>query len=144
MKSEDKRWHLRLQSLSKALHQLNNAVELANSRQLTDLEKQGLIQSFEFSHELAWNVMKDYFNFQGNMEIHGSRDAIRNGVKYGLIQDGEVWMSMILSRNKTTHTYDEATAHEIVTLIITQYARAFHTFYITMENLKETDNDLRP
>lgn len=59
--SDDIRWHQRLSNFNKALVQLNKAVEITNERALTDLEQQGLIQSFEFTHELAWKVMKDYF-----------------------------------------------------------------------------------
>ena len=80
--SEDVRWHQRLSNYNKALLQLNKAVEIANKRTLTDLEQQGLIQSFEFTHELAWNVMKDYFYYQGNTEIRGSRDATREAFKF--------------------------------------------------------------
>ena len=57
---------------------------LAGERPLSDLEKQGLIQAFEFTHELAWNVMKDYFAFQGNSSITGSRDAVRESFASGL------------------------------------------------------------
>lgn len=79
--------------------QLENAVLLSHERDFTPLEEQGLIQAFEFTHELAWNVMKDYFADQGNISITGSRDAIREAFNKGLITDGEGWMEMIRSRN---------------------------------------------
>jgi len=60
-----------------------------------------LIQSFEFTHELAWNVIKDYSFYQRNPEIRGSRDAVREGFAMGLIAQGEVWMEMIKSKNET-------------------------------------------
>lgn len=103
---------------------------------MTELEEQGLIQSFEFTHELAWNVMKDYFTYQGNLEIRGSRDATREAFKVGLISDGEVWMDMIISRNKTTHTYDEKTAREISNNILKQYVELFNDFKQKMDNLR--------
>jgi len=68
---------------------------------VNDLIKQGLIQSFEFTHELAWNVIKDYSFYQGNPKIRGSRDAVREGFAMGLIAQGEVWMEMIKSKNET-------------------------------------------
>ncbi len=55
------RWHQRLNNYSNALNQLKSAVALSQQRTLSELEKQGLIQSFKFTHELAWNVLKDYF-----------------------------------------------------------------------------------
>lgn len=69
----DVRWLQRLNNYSQALGRLSEAVELARQRALTPLEQQGLIQAFEFTHELAWNVLKDYFFWQGNAAITGSR-----------------------------------------------------------------------
>jgi hypothetical protein len=68
-KTLDLRWQQRLMNYEKALSQLVAAVNLSKQRALSDLEKQGLIQVFEFTHELAWNVMKDYFLYQGNTSI---------------------------------------------------------------------------
>ena len=67
--------------------------------------KEGLIQRFEYTHELAWNVMKDYAVYQGNSNVGGSRDASREAFQMNLVTDGQVWMDMISSRNKTSHTY---------------------------------------
>lgn len=89
MSHEDIRWVQRLANYERARSRLTSAVELAATRELSDLEKQGLIQAFEFVFELAWNVMKDYFLYQGNPAITGSRDAIRTAFKNGLIADGE-------------------------------------------------------
>jgi len=53
------------------------------------LEKQGLIQAFEYVFELAWNLIRDYLLYQGHTDIKGSRDAIKTAFKYGLIEEGE-------------------------------------------------------
>lgn len=121
MSKTDTRWIQRLNNYQRALKTLESAVTLAAQRSLSDLEKQGLIQSFEFCHELAWNLMKDYFVFQGNSEITGSRDASREAFKQGLVQDGEAWMNMILSRNKSSHTYNQIVANEIERQILDIY-----------------------
>ena len=128
------RWVQRLDNYSKALTQLNTAVALSRQRTLSDLEKQGLIQAFEFTHELAWNVIKDYFFYQGNADITGSRDAVREAFNKGLIQDGENWMEMIKSRNKTSHTYNLSIANEIVEKIINKYYALFDKFLQTMSS----------
>lgn len=133
---QTQRWIQRLQSFRLALSQLTAACELAQQRPLTNLEKQGLIQAFEFCHELAWNIMKDYFQFQGNVAITGSRDATREAFKMSLIQDGDAWMEMIKSRNQTSHTYNQATADDIVTKILNQYHHLFKEFAVKMESLK--------
>lgn len=99
MNNLDIRWQQRFNSYQKALLQLQNAVELSQQRPLSGLEKQGVIQAFEFTHELAWNLLKDFLQAQGNQNIKGSRDSTREALKVELIQDGEQWMAMIQSRN---------------------------------------------
>ena len=63
--AEDIRWHQRLQSYQRALAILTSAVKLRETRALSELEQQGLIQAFGFTHELAWNVMQDYLQSLG-------------------------------------------------------------------------------
>lgn len=135
MDSEDIRWKQRYANYTSALAQLNLAVELSNERALSDLEKQGIIQAFEFTHELAWNVMKDYFEYQGNTGITGSRDATREAFNKGLISDGNGWMEMIQSRNQSSHTYNQKIAEEIADKICCTYAELFNIFKIKMESL---------
>jgi nucleotidyltransferase substrate binding protein (TIGR01987 family) len=136
MNELDIRWQQRLANYAKALEQLANAVATSQLRPLSDLEKQGLIQAFEFTHELAWNVMKDYFAYQGNPGITGSRDAAREAFQKGLIEDGDGWMEMIRSRNQTSHTYQQKIADEIAGHIVAQYFPLFEQFLRKMDSLK--------
>ena len=129
-------WQQRLANYAQALDQLGNAVATSQQRMLSELEKQGLIQAFEFTHELAWNVMKDYFAYQGNPGISGSRDAAREAFQKGLVEDGEGWMEMIKSRNQTSHTYRQQVADEIAGLILRRYFPLFQQFLTTMNRLK--------
>lgn len=128
MKNQDIRWIQRFQNFKRAFQQLSAAVELAEERDLSDLEQQGLIQAFEFTHELAWNTLKDFLESRGNAKIFGSKDATRAAFTAGLIADGSTWMEMIESRNKSTHTYEGGTAEAIAKLIISSYQPAFKTF----------------
>ena len=124
----DIRWRQRFSNYQLALARLGDGVALASERSLSELEKQGLIQAFEFTHELAWNVMKDYFIYQGNASITGSRDAVREAFSNGLVEDGEGWMEMIKSRNQTSHTYNQSVADAIVERILTLYFGLFQSF----------------
>jgi len=133
MNHQDIRWQQRFSNYKKALLQLQNAVELSGQRALSNLEKQGVIQAFEFTHELAWNVLKDYLEDQGNQNVKGSKDATREAFKVALIADGEQWMAMILSRNISSHTYDERTADQLVSVIIKQYFPLFVALQTEME-----------
>jgi len=132
----DVRWKQRFSNFKKALIQLEDAVVLSQQRQLTKLEKQGVIHAFEFTHELAWNVLKDFLEDQGEQNIKGSKDATRAAFKVSLITDGEQWMAMIQSRNLSSHTYDEETAESLVTAIVNDYFPLFKVLKSEMEDLK--------
>lgn len=127
----------RFDNYKRALIKLKEAVDLSKSRALTELEKQGLIQSFEYTHELAWNLMKDYLSYQGIQDIVGSRDASRHAFNKGLVMEGEIWMEMIKSRNLTSHTYNQDIADNIVEKIKDNYIDAFLNLDLKFDTLKD-------
>ena len=135
MTDPDVRWKQRFQNYSRALAQLTEAVRLIEQRPLSNIEKQGFIKAFEFTHELAWNVMKDYFVYQGDTKIMGSRDATREAYQKNLISEGEQWMEMIKTRNKAVHTYDESIVADIVNRTTEGYYPLFLSFEKTMKAL---------
>ena len=121
----DIRWKQRFDNFQRALRQLTLAMELKAQRPLSDLEQQGLIQGFEFTHELAWNVLKDYLEMEGIQGLVGSRSTAREAFKRGLVRDGEVWMDMIEKRNLSSHTYNPAVANILALSIAERYYPAF-------------------
>jgi nucleotidyltransferase substrate binding protein (TIGR01987 family) len=135
MNSQDIRWQQRFRNFLKAFSLLDEAVKKYHKEGLSELEEQGLIQRFEFTHELAWNVLKDYFEYQGNTQIAGSRDASREAFNKGLIDDGEGWMEMVKSRNKSSHTYHEEILKELVEKITLTYCDLFAAFKSKMNSL---------
>jgi len=135
MPEHDVRWIQRLDSFTHALAQLERAVGLASSRNLSELEQQGLIQAFEFTHELAWKTLKDFFEVKGNQGIYGSKDAVREAFKVGLIEDGETWMRMIASRNASSHTYNQKPADSIASDVVQSYAPQFRALLGKLEEL---------
>lgn len=139
MGSADIRWIQRYNHFSQALSQLNQAIELASQRPLSELEEQGLIQSFEYTHELAWNTLKDFLEHMGVKPLYGSKDTTREAFKRGLIEDGDVWMAMITSRNLTSHTYNREIAKSIALDIQNRYHRAFLILHKTLQSLSEKD-----
>ncbi len=134
MTTLDIRWIQRLNHYSRALSQLTKFIEKGA---LNELEQQGLIQAFEYTFELAWNTLKDYFEVQGETNIHGSRDTFRLAFKRGLLENGEIWMDMIQSRTLTSHTYNEDVAEKIATDIVNRYFSEFVALKIKLESLKE-------
>jgi nucleotidyltransferase substrate binding protein (TIGR01987 family) len=124
---QDIRWKQRFNNYLKAFQTLVEAAELAQSRELSKLEQQGLIQSFEFTHELAWNVLKDYLEDKGITGLIGSKDATRAAFKNGLIEQGEDWMKMIEARNQTSHTYNPDIAQAVADDILQRFYPAFES-----------------
>ena len=123
--TEDIRWKQRFDNYKRALYQLTLAVQLMQQRPLSNLELQGLIQGFEFTHELAWNVLKDYLELEGIQGLIGSRSTVREAFKRGLIIDGEAWMDMIEKRNLSSHTYNQDVAETLVSAVYGSYYPAF-------------------
>jgi len=139
--TEDIRWKQRCDNYLRAFETLRRAVDLTRQRDLSELEQQGLIQGFEFTHELAWNVLKDYLEETGISGIIGSKGATREAFKNGLIYDGEAWMEMIKSRNLSSHTYNQDTAEEVVSNILMRFYPAFEQMTTTFSTLAEQTRD---
>ena len=135
---KDIRWQQRFSNFQKAFQQLNEAMEILEKRPLSNLEKQGLIQAFEYTHELAWKTIKDFLEHKGStQQIYGSREATREAFNLNLIKHGQDWMAMIQSRNLTSHIYDEARIAEIIELISSSY---FFRFVEFKEKFQELQN----
>ena len=133
MTDPDIRWKQRFANYERALAQLTKFIDKG---ELNELEEQGLIQAFEYTHELAWNVLKDYLQYQGNQNIYGSRDATRLAFKLGQIEDGWSWMDMIKERNRTSHTYNQATARAIAGNVKSRFFDLFVKLKIKMQTLQ--------
>ena len=140
---KDIRWEQRFSNFNKALKKLSEAIDYINKyleqkeigieheaqeEVLDEILKEGIIQRFGYTHELAWNVIKDFLSEIRDVKTYGSKDATREAFKAELIKDGDVWMEMIKSRNKTSHTYNEEIAQEIYMKILKEYHAAFLEF----------------
>jgi len=149
MSALDIRWQQRFSNYNKAFIKLEEAVKrittdykisedgtIDKDNFLDDIIKEGLIQRFEYTHELAWNVMKDFLENAGNTNIYGSKDATREAFAAGLVANGDTWMDMIKSRNKTSHTYNEETADDIFIKVVQEYYPVFVQFRSKMEELR--------
>ncbi len=128
----DTRWKQRFYNYQKALIQLTKFIEKG---ELSELEEQGIIKAFEYTYELAWKVIKDYYEEQGEVSIQGSRDALRLAFQRGLITDGDNWMNMIKSRIASVHTYNLEVAQQINQDIHDIYFQLFIELKEKMESL---------
>jgi nucleotidyltransferase substrate binding protein (TIGR01987 family) len=110
---KETRWRQRFSNLSRAFDLYQEAV---NAVALNRLEKEGLIQRFEYTFELSWKTMKDFLEGKG-IETPYPRDVLKQAFAAGLIRDGDIWMRMLDQRNLLSHTYDEKTFEEASTLV---------------------------
>ena len=90
---------------------------------LSDLEKEGLVQRFEYTFELAWKTLKDFLEAKG-VELSFPRDVIKEGFSTQIIANGEVWIEMLDNRNLTAHTYEEKIFKEVLQNIRIKYYSA--------------------
>lgn len=133
MADKDIRWQQRFANYKKALLKLKEAVEKYETEGMSEIEKEGMIQRFEYTYELAWNTIKDFYENQGEVSIQGSRDAFRIAFNRGLISSGDIWMKMIDSRKLTVHTYNEKTANTVASDIVETYFELFMGLQETLE-----------
>lgn len=105
-----------LQKLKNAFSRLKEATEKA----VDELDRDGVIQRFEFTFELFWKAIKILMEHEG-FECAGPRSCIKEGARRGFLADGEMLLDMLEDRNKMSHIYDESTAKEIFERIKGEY-----------------------
>ena len=116
----EERWLQRKEDLIKATARLEEALNVEN---VTDVVIDGALHRFEFTFELAWKTMKDYLEYVGLIQKTGSpREVLQNAYQNDLIDNGEDWIEMMLSRNTLSHLYDEDESREIYEKIKNKYA----------------------
>lgn len=96
----------------------------------------GALHRFEFTFELAWKSLKDYLEYMGLTEKTGSpREIIQQAFKQGIIEDGEGWINMMLSRNTLSHLYDERASRDVFYKIKKEYIKLFMDLNETYKNI---------
>ena len=115
--TQDIRWKQRFEHFQSAFDQLAEGLSL---KQPSALEKEGIIQRYEYTFELAWKTMKDFLSENG-VTSSFPKEVIKKAFHYGLIEDGHVWIKMLDDRNKMSHLYDENTFREVFADVQTQY-----------------------
>jgi nucleotidyltransferase substrate binding protein (TIGR01987 family) len=132
--TEDIRWIQRLNNWTKALDQLSRFVA---KEDLDEMQAQGLIQAFEYNHELAWKTQKDFLQDRGVGELFGSKDVARAAFNTGLITNSQAWMAMITDRNLTSHTYNEDVTKKIIEHIVEDYYPEFQLLHRKLSKFAE-------
>lgn len=118
MADSDIRWKQRFANFSKAMNHLENALQIPSP---DIVQKAGIIQFFEMSFELAWNMVKDYLEEQGFVDVKSPRSALKKAFEMNILENGHDWMDLLQDRNLTAHTYDEQKASDMEQLIDNKY-----------------------
>ncbi|NQX01033.1 nucleotidyltransferase substrate binding protein [bacterium] len=121
----DIRWKQRFQNFDRAFVLLRDALENGPDT-LNQLEKEGVIQRFEFSFELAWKTLKDFMEQDGFVfATITPRQVLKDAFAAKILPDGQVWIDMLDHRNLLSHTYDLAKFEEAVKALHERYLGAF-------------------
>ena len=130
----DIRWKQRVDNFDRAFVLLREVNDRGVGT-LSQLEKEGAIQRFEFAFELAWKTIKDYLEQDGIVVKPATpRNVIKEAFAASLIDDGQVWIDMMLHRNLLSHTYNSKTFDEVLKVVSERYFEAFdqlHEFFIS-------------
>jgi len=118
MNNKEIRWKQRFVNFKKAFLRLKSAINRVD--ELDDLAKEGMVQRFEYTYELAWKTIKDFIESKGEAEKY-QKDVLKKAFQLDIIDNGEIWLEMLSKRNLMAHTYNETTFKEVVTDIITKF-----------------------
>ncbi len=138
---QDIRWLQRYDSFHRACMRVLEITESDKEvSDLTELEKEGLIQRFEYTFELAWNVLQDLLKYKGYEFIKGPNGTLQQAFKDGLISNHDGWRRMAKARVTTSHTYNEGEAEEITKKIYEEYSVLLKQLDI---KLAETEKEMK-
>lgn len=121
MTKRDIRWIQRFTNFRKALEKLRDAIEDYDEEIMSDLEKEGVIQRFEYTFELSWKTLQDLLAHKGYTDVRGPNPVLTQALRDGYIKGEKAWREMKEARELTSHTYDEEGANAIVSRIVDQY-----------------------
>lgn len=121
----------KIENYKNAVAQLEAAVKCYLASPQDTLYRDGLIQRFEFTVELAWKSLREHLEDQGVvLSVVSPRAVLKEAYAAGVIDDADVWNAIISARNLTSHVYDEATAVEIARQICEDFIPVFHALLL--------------
>lgn len=125
------RWKQRFQNFSRAYALLNSVLEENNIDDLSNLEQEGVIQRFEYTYELAWKTLKDYLEYNGaNIAEITARNVFKEAYSSGIIENADVFIDMMFSRNLLSHTYDFNKFRDILSKVKKDYLPVLSDLYL--------------
>ncbi|MDD3898787.1 MAG: nucleotidyltransferase substrate binding protein [Syntrophomonadaceae bacterium] len=123
----------KLSNFKNALQRLKEAVEQLEQNDTNDLLRDGLIQRFEFTYELAWKATREYLKELGIVDRNSPKTVFKEAYAQKIIIDETNWLLMLKDRNTMSHMYSEELSQEIARRIVDNYHRAFELLLIELE-----------
>jgi len=118
----------KIENYKKALLRLKEAVEEYNVNN-SKVVRDGVIQRFEFTVELAWKSLREYLINQGFEQHNSPKAVMQEAFTANYISDEESWINILNDRNLTSHIYDDTTAEEIYNRIVNKHTQAFESLF---------------
>lgn len=128
---EIRKWENKLDNFEKANAQLQKALQ---QNDFNDLEREGVIQRFEFTFELAWKTLQDYIEAMGHEDVKGPRKVIKRAFADNIISDGQGWINMLESRHESVHTYSEPSIIKIFNDIKSLYGKLLNDLVVELKS----------
>ena len=130
--TNETRWKYRFTNFSRAFTLLRDALE-PGVEALSQLEREGVIQRFEYTFELAWNTLKDRLEYDGIvLRTVTPRNVIRQALQSGLIENGETWLDMLTDRDLMSHTYSDTSFEAVARHIHDRYLALLNDLYLRL------------
>ena len=126
------RYQTKYANFASAVERLREGVETYQGSPLKII-RDGVIQRFEFTCELAWKTTREFLLEQSFTELNSPKSTMRTAFSYGLIDDEDAWISLLNARNITSHIYDDASAQDIYVQIETSYVVLFEKLLKNLE-----------
>jgi nucleotidyltransferase substrate binding protein (TIGR01987 family) len=132
MSKKDIRWVQRFSNFRRAIEKLRDAVAEYDD-DMSDLEKEGIVQRFEYTFELGWKTLQDLLVYRGYVDVKGPNPVLAQALLDGYIKGEKIWREMKQARDATSHTYDEKEANEIVEKIVSHYCKILTDLHKRLE-----------
>ena len=131
------RWKQRFENFERAFLLLKEVFQ-KDLAELSDLEKEGAIQRFEYSFELAWKTLKDYLIYSGvAFDQITPRSVIKQAFAAKIIKDGQTWIDMLEQRNLMSHTYDREVFDVVFGSISQRYVIALEQVFTWLKEKQQ-------
>ncbi len=124
-----------MEKFKRAFERLREGVGRAND----ELTRDGVIQRFEFTFELLWKTLKIFLEREG-IQAKTPRDCFKETFKLGWLDNEEIYLNMLMDRNKLSHLYQQSESEKIFQRIKNEYLSCLAVLLQKLE-LKSPDKN---